>query len=211
MSWSDLVEKLVAEGVLKSPEVVKAFNKVDRKNFVPDQKKAQSDQDKPLVIGYGQTISQPTTVAFMIELLDIRPGQRVLDIGSGSGWTTAILAELVGDQGSVYSVEVIPQLKKFGQENVESLGYKNTHYFLANGSLGLPEQSPFDRILISATAPEVPEPLKDQLSEDSGKLVIPVGNITSDIFLVLRENRNTYKTKKYPGFSFVPLKGKRGY
>ncbi len=211
MSWSDLVEKLIAEGVLKSPEVVKTFNRVDRKNFVPDDKKAQSDQDKPLFIGYGQTISQPTTVAFMMELLDVKPGQKVLDVGSGSGWTTAILAELVGKDGSVYGVEVIPQLKDFGQKNVEKLGYKNTKHFLANGTMGLANEAPFDRILTSATAPDVPEPLKDQLSEDKGKLVTPVGNITSEIYLVLREDKNTFKTKKYPGFSFVPLKGRKGY
>ncbi len=211
MAWSDLVEKLIASGVLKTPKVVKAFNKVDRKDFVPEEKKSSSDADKPLSIGYGQTISQPTTVAFMIELLDVEAGQKVLDVGSGSGWTTAILAEIVGEKGEVHSVEIIPQLVEFGKENVSNKGYKNTNFHQANGTIGLEGEAPFDRILASATAPEVPEELKDQLSEEKVRLVIPVGNITSEIHLVTKEDEKTYRTKKFPGFSFVPLKGKKGF
>jgi protein-L-isoaspartate(D-aspartate) O-methyltransferase len=211
MAWSDLVEKLIASGVLKTPKVVTAFNKVDRKDFVPEDKKSSSDADKPLPIGYGQTISQPTTVAFMIELLDVEAGQKVLDVGSGSGWTTAILAEIVGERGEVHSVEIIPQLVEFGKENVNNKGYNNTIFYLANGTIGLEKEAPFDRILASATAPEVPEELKDQLSEEKGRLVIPVGNITSEVHLIIKEDEKTYRTKKFPGFSFVPLKGKKGF
>lgn len=211
MAWSQLVEQLIANGVLKTPEVVRAFSKLDRTDFMRPENQSQADQDRPFSIGYGQTISQPTTVAFMIELLKIEEGNQILDIGSGSGWTTALMAELTGEKGRVLATEVVPQLKEFGENNAKKAGYTNVEFFTSNGSIGLAEEVPFDRILCSATVPEIPQPLKDQLAENGGRLVIPVGEFTSSIYLVRRLESNTYIKKEYPGFAFVPLRGRHGF
>lgn len=210
MSWQELVENLIANGILKTPEVVRAFSKLDRVNFIPPEKRGEASEDRPIFIGYGQTISQPTTVAFMMELLKIEPGQKILDVGSGSGWTTALLAELTGDQGQVYATEIVPQLKEFGQKNVTKAGFQNVKFYASNGSIGLADEAPFDRIICSASAPDIPRPLKNQLAEEGGRLVIPVGEITSSIFLIRRLRKKTFTTKEYPGFLFVPLVGKHG-
>ena len=211
MTWVELIERLIGSGVLKTPEVVKAFNKLDRRDFVDDHQQTIADSDQPLPIGLGQTISQPTTVAFMIELLKVQPGQIVLDVGSGSGWTSAILAELVGNRGRVYAVERMAKLKKLGEENVKRLGYRNTQFITGDGSLGLPDQAPFDRILVSASVPQLPLSLKNQLSENHGRMVIPIGKFSSSINLVKRKDQNTFTQKEYPGFTFVPLIGREGF
>jgi protein-L-isoaspartate(D-aspartate) O-methyltransferase len=210
MSWHNLVENLIANGTLKTPEVVRAFSKLDRARFLPPEKTAEANEDRPIFIGYGQTISQPSTVAFMMELLKIRPGQKILDIGFGSGWTTALLAELAGDRGQIYATEIVPQLKEFGQKNVLKAGFHNVKFSTSNGSIGLESEAPFDRILCSASAPTIPQPLKKQLAEEGGRLVIPVGEITSSVFLVRRLMKETFVKKEYPGFLFVPLIGKHG-
>ncbi len=209
MSWQDLVEKLIGSGTLKDPDIIRAFNRVNRKDFMKNESKGRADEDRPFSIGYGQTISQPTTVAFMIELLQPKGEMKVLDVGSGSGWTSALLAEIARSKGQVYATEVIPQLQEFGKKNARQAGYDEIKFYISNGSLGLEKQAPFDRILVSATAPEVPAPLKQQLKE-GGRLVIPVGDFTSSLYLIKRKDKDTFSQKEYPGFSFVPLKGEHG-
>ncbi len=210
MQWQELVDYLVAEKILKTPHIIRAFAKVKRENFMPEKIKYLANKDAALPIGYGQTISQPTTVAIMLELLQPQKGDKVLDIGSGSGWTSALLAEIVGKEGKVYAVEIIPQLLEFGKTNVEKLGYKNVKFFLGNGSLGLKKFAPFDRILCSAAAPEVPLSLKKQLAPQ-GRMVIPVGSITQSLVLVKRGQNFSFTEERYPGFMFVRLKGKYGF
>ncbi len=180
-----------------------AFRVVDRRHFVPDDFISHVDRDVPLPLGFGQTISQPTTVRMMLEWLEPEPGNKILDIGSGSGWTTALLAHIVGTKGQVYAVERIPELVKFGKNNNQRLGTKNVHFFKAGKGYGLPKYAPYDRILVSASAQILPTELIDQLKV-GGKLVIPVRN---DILEITKTGKKDYETAVHPGFVFVPLVG----
>jgi protein-L-isoaspartate(D-aspartate) O-methyltransferase len=181
--------------------IARAFAKYDRSNFVPLEIKSRTQADAPLPIGYGQTISQPTTVAMMLEWLDAQPGDKVLDIGSGSGWTTALLSDIVGLRGKIYAVELVPELVEFGRKNAEQAGAKNAEFHQAGESYGLPEYAPFNRILVSAAARNVPKELVDQL-KPGGKLVIPVRN---SIYEISKNQKGEIKDSEYPGFVFVPL------
>jgi len=210
MDWQDLVNLLIADKILKTPHIIRAFFKVERKNFMPQNVRYLANKDTALPIGYGQTISQPTTVAIMLELLQPEKGNKVLDIGSGSGWTTALLAEIVGQKGEVYAVEIIPQLLEFGKNNVKKAGYKNVKFFQSNGSLGLKKFAPYERILCSAAAPKVPLSLKKQLAP-KGNLVIPVGSISQALVLIKRGKNFSFTKERYPGFMFVRLRGKYGF
>lgn len=182
-------------------KVDRAFEKVDRSLFIPSELKHKSHIDAPLLIGYGQTISQPTTVRWMLEWLEVSSGDKVLDVGSGSGWTTALLSYLVGPKGKVYAVERIPELLAFGEENCKRAEVKNARFYPAGEVFGLDEEAPFDRILVSASAVELPEELLGQL-KTGGKMVIPVVN---DVLEISKTSKGDYDTKTHPGFSFVPL------
>lgn len=181
--------------------VDEAFAKADRRNFVLPSYREAASADTPLPIGQGQTISQPATVRMMLDWLDIRRGQHVMDVGSGSGWTTALLSYLVGPKGHVYAVERLPELVEFGQSNVERLGITNVSFHQAGPQYGLEDYGPYDRILVSASADEVPQELKDQLKR-GGKMVIPVYN---DILELTKLPQNKWDIRRHPGFVFVPL------
>lgn len=179
-----------------------AFNQIDRANFVPDDQINVAQKDIPLPIGYGQTMSQPYTVRRMLEWLDLSSGDIVLDIGSGSGWTTALLSSIVGPSGQVYAVERIPELLRFGKRNCRKYGLKNVKFYLSNDKvIGLPEESPYNRILVSASANSLPVELLDQLIV-GGKLIIPVQN---DILEITKKSDNEHETIIHSGFIFVPL------
>lgn len=181
--------------------ITDAFEAIDRSNFIPDEYKAEAKADAPLPIGYGQTISQPTTVRLMLTWLDVKPGNRVLDVGSGSGWTTALLSALSGKTGKVFAVELIPELVKQGKNNCERIGINNVEFLQAASEYGLPKQAPYDRILVSASAKQLPAELIDQL-KIGGILVIPVKN---DILEITKKSPHEYETTTHPGFIFVPL------
>ncbi len=200
----ELVDSLTKRGVLKTPAIIRAFGAVDRSHFVKPGSVDDALSDEPLAIGYGQTISQPFTVAFMLELLQPEVGDRVLDVGSGSAWTSALLSELVGPNGKVFAVELIPQLKTFGEENLKREGYASVQVFAGDGSRGLSEFAPFKRILVSAAAHGIPQALRDQLSV-GGRLVIPVGPYVQDMVLVEKLGKGNFREQRYPGFQFVPL------
>jgi protein-L-isoaspartate(D-aspartate) O-methyltransferase len=181
--------------------IEKAFKNIHRQDFVPEYLRSQAGVDAPLPIGFSQTISQPYTVRLMLEWLDAQAGERILDVGSGSGWTTALLSQIVGLKGKIFAVELIPELVKFGRNNCEEAGVKNAEFFQAGQDYGLPNYSPYDRILVSASAKELPKELLNQL-KISGKLIIPVQN---DILEITKKSNTDFETITHPGFVFVPL------
>jgi len=181
--------------------VDQAFQKIHREDFVPESLRDQAYVDAPLPIGSRQTISQPSTVRMMLEWLDPQIGDVVLDIGSGSGWTTALLSQIVGSKGKVFAVEIIPELVKFGRNNCKKAGIRNVKFFQAGKEYGLLEYSPFDRILVSASSEELPTKLLTQLKVD-GKLVIPVQD---DILEITKVSKRDFMSVIHPGFIFVPL------
>jgi len=204
-----LIEDLINSGYLKTPNIIKAFRIVKRQDFLISGNSREAEINAPIAIGYDQTISQPLTVAFMLELLVVRYGDKVLDVGSGSGWTTALLAQLVGSQGKVYALEIIPELKKFGEKNVNRYNFINrgiVHFFCADGREGLPEFSPFDRILVSAAAETTPPALQKQLAV-GGRMVIPIGQEyhSQEIVVFDKQVSGRIKESSFPGFIFVPL------
>ena len=201
-----LVEGLEYHGI--DSRVLDAMNRVPRHIFVSDSQKEYAYQDTPLSIGAGQTISAPHMVAIMCNLLDLREGMSVLEIGTGSGYHVAVIAELVGKTGHVYTVECIEQLAYFARDNLKKTGYTNVTVIIEDGSPGLPEYAPYDRISVAAAAPKVPQTLIDQLKE-GGKMVIPVGSFLQELYLVTKNIEVTMVKKG--GVSFVPLKGKHGF
>ena len=197
-----LVENLKSEGWLKTEKIIEAFKKIKREDFAID--KDLSYFDTALEIGKGQTISQPLVVAFMLELLQPKEGEKILDIGSGSGWTTALLAHCVGKNGKVIAVEIIPELKEFGENNVKKYNFIKkgiVKFVLGDGKFGYKKEAPFDKILVSASATEIPQELKNQLKV-GGKIVIPIYN---SIVEATKINQNKFKEEAYPGFVFIPL------
>ena len=200
ITHNDLVEYLVSLGSLHSNHIIEAFKNVDRADFVADPNISDIYADYPLQIGLNQTISQPRTVAMMMEMLEPSEGQKILDIGSGSGWTTALLSFIVGKNGSVIGVERLKELVEFGKNNLKKYGFKNAKVIQATDTLGV-EGEKFDRILVSAAADELPSELLKQLKID-GKLVIPIKN---SIYEIKKIDDNNIQTIKHYGFVFVPL------
>lgn len=184
-------------GVLHSKNLIQSFNAIDRKDFVPSHLQAEAYEDYPLHIGENQTISQPYTVAFMLELLELNKEDMVLDIGCGSGWTTALLAYIVRD---VKALERIPSLLDLAKNNLKRYAFKNIHLALAGERLGLPGKH-FDKILVSAAAEELPMELVSML-EPNGVMVIPIRN---KISMITKGYGNDFRQKDFFGFSFVPL------
>lgn len=196
-----LIDSIIMERVLKSRNIIEAFEEVDRADFVPDMFKESAYIDVPLGIGENQTISQPTTVAFMMEHLSPQKGEKILDIGSGSGWTTAMLCHIVGEEGSVLGLERIDYLVELGKFNLARYCQnERCRIEKAGDKLGIPGKK-FDRILVSAAAYELPEELIDQLNV-GGKLVIPIQN---SIDVVTKTSEEEYQRESIYGFMFVPL------
>lgn len=201
---SKLVNDLIKNGYLKTDIIIDAFSEINRIEFIPEELEKEAEKNIALPIGYGQTISQPLTVAFMFELLDPQREQKILDVGSGSGWTTALLSYIVGNQGKVIGVERLEELKKIGEKNADKYGYVKkgiAEFYASDGSIGFPPAAPYDRILVSASADKIPQELKDQLKV-GGKLVMPIKN--SIIYLEKKSENDFYK-EEFPGFVFVPF------
>lgn len=198
MQVDKLINDLTGGGYLKTDKIVEAFRKIKRADFVLEKDKAEAYSNYPLAIGFGQTISQPLTVAFMLELLSPQAGEKILDIGSGSGWTVALLAELVGSQGRVYGLEVIDELVEFAKNNVEKYSFiKKGIAFVwqGDGYEGLSDLSPFDKIIVSAAAPTVPVRLIEQL-KIGGRLIIPIGRENSEQAIMVIDKINNREVKE---------------
>ena len=197
MTKNELISSLITQRVLKTDSLIEAFSKIDRADFVPYELQNMVYEDRPLPIGASQTISQPYTVAFMLELLQPQAQDRVLDFGSGSGWTTALLASICKH---VDAVERIKSLVVFSKENLLKYSFNNISLHQAGRKLGLPGES-FDKILVSCAADEVPGALIKQLHL-GGTMVIPVGH---SIFKIRKKSEHDLDIQEYPGFVFVPL------
>jgi protein-L-isoaspartate(D-aspartate) O-methyltransferase len=209
-SESLLVRRLIEQGI-REPRVLAAFASVPRAKFVPEHARIDSEEDRALDIGCGQTISQPFVVARMTEALQLRGDERVLEVGTGSGYQTAILAEMLPPPNRIYSIEFIPELAERARRVLTELGYSNVEVQIGDGALGWPQAAPFDAILVAAAPPEVPQSLLDQLSI-GGRMVIPVGPTggNQELELWRRVSHKEFERKPLFAVRFVPLVGRGG-
>ena len=199
-------EQLRARGV-RDERVLGAMNKVPREEFIYAEDAANAYGDYPLPIGAGQTISQPYIVASMVEALELRPEDRVLEVGTGTGYQAAILGELAAE---VWTIERHVELADKARAILQRLGYSNAHVMTGDGSLGLPEHAPFDKILVAAAAPQIPQTLVGQLA-DEGRLVVPVGSRQEQQVLVVRKMGDQIVVTARDACRFVPLVGEQGW
>ena len=204
-----LIQKLKDEGRISSQAVEHAFKNIPRERFVPSHLKKQAYHDRPLDIGQGQTISAPHMVAIMVEALDLHEGQKILEIGAGSGYHAAIVSHLVGEKGKVYSVERLQVLAKMAQQHLNDANIANVSVVVGDGSVGLEDYAPYDRIYVTCSAPSTPKILFDQLGEQ-GKLLIPVGGMMAQL-LLFEKKKDEIRRRDLGGCAFVPLVGKYGY
>ena len=206
-AYAEQLESMVQTGIvawgITQPEVIQAMRAVPRHEFVPPEYLGQAYENHPLPIGYGQTISQPYIVALMTQELDLEPGDRVLEIGTGSGYQAAVLGQL---EGEVYSIEIIEPLAQSAKERLDRLGYKDIQLRQADGYLGWAEAAPFDAIVVTAAPDHVPQPLLDQLAV-GGVLVIPVGPVGGyqELWRITRTAESTFESASLGGVRFVPL------
>lgn len=208
MALNGLIRFLKDSGFLTDEKVELAFRSIPRHEFVESIELDRAYDNEPLSILKDQTISQPGVVSRMTEWLDIKERQKVLEIGTGSGWQTGILSYLVGS-GTVYSVERHPELVSFAKENLKKLGIDNVHLILGDGSLGYTEQSPYDRIIVTAACTEIPLPLLEQLDEN-GLIIAPVGGSSQSLVMLKKTSDGIVEIKNESNYVFVPLLGKFG-
>jgi protein-L-isoaspartate(D-aspartate) O-methyltransferase len=206
-----LVDSLRRKGYISKPEVISAIMNVPRHFFVPESIEDASYLDRPQKIGLNQTISAPHMVGIMVEKLDLKPGHKVLEVGGGSGYHAAVVAQIVGKEGHVYSIEYLEGLAQWGRENIKKSGYEDIVTIIqGDGSLGYPNEAPYDRIYVTAASPEVPPPLMEQL-KDKGKLLIPSGGRYYQTLMFYEKKGNKIVKKDFGGCVFVPLRGKYGF
>lgn len=212
-AWDQLLDRLEQGGRYTDPRIREAFGKHPRWRFLPSDRQSNrrvAINDKPVAIGDNQTISAPHMVAILLDRADLQPGHRCLEIGAGSAWLAVLAGELVGDEGRVVGVEIVPDLVELGRENVVQAGADNVEIVMGDGGIGCPEKAPYDRIIVSAAAPEVPGPLLDQLRLD-GSMVIPVGTRNYQQLLRITKTAEGTEREELGGCAFVPLIGEHGF
>lgn len=199
---SRLIRNLVERGYLQDDVLIGAFSTIGREEFVPDSLSHNANVDIPLPIGYGQSIPQPMVIAFVLGLLDVQNGKNILEVGSGSGWVTALLAYLVGTHGRVTALEIIPDLYQLGKENIEKFNIlkgRKIELYNKDGTEGYKKNAPYDRMLVGIDFPDIPNALKEQLG-DGGKMII---SLRGSIWFIEKRGTDLY-TEEYRGFSFPP-------
>ncbi len=209
-SKEHLIDYWIYSEIIKDKKVIEAFIKVPREKFIKDEHLDQAYGDYPLPIGEGQTISQPTTVMLMTEALELKENDKVLEVGAGSGYQAAIIADIVGKKGKVISTEILAELVKFAQQNIKKLNLKNVKIINYDGSKGYEKEAPYDKIIVTAGCPEIPKPLTKQLKEN-GIIVAPVGGLFEQIMVKGKKKGNKLVEEKLGYFMFVPLKGEYGH
>jgi protein-L-isoaspartate(D-aspartate) O-methyltransferase len=218
--WEKLIANLTKQGTLRTPRIIQALQKVPRGKFLSTDSQEYSANDTPLPIGQGQTISAPHIVAIMNEALQLQTGQKILEVGAGSGWHAATLAEIIAPKeaprsewGHVYTVEINQTLADMARKNIMNTGYSDrVSIILGDGSRGYVEKAPYDRILVACAAPEIPKPLIEQL-KSGGIIIIPVGSaaLFQTLLKVTKEADGKLKEESLSGVSFVPLTGEFGF
>ncbi len=204
-----MVRNLEEEGIIDR-RVLKAMESIPRHEFVQEDLEIEAYSNMPLPIGYDQTISQPYTIAFMLEALELNKGNKVLEIGTGSGYNASLIAEIIGKEGKVYTVEIIPELVELARRNIGRLGINNIKIIQGDGSVGYEKEKPYDRIIITAGAPKIPEALVKQL-KTGGIIIGPVGSTYSQNMVRIKKKKEGLTKEDLGEFIFVPLKGKYGF
>jgi protein-L-isoaspartate(D-aspartate) O-methyltransferase len=206
-----LIENLISIGALKTPKIIEAFRKIPRHEFVPENLIDSAYEDIALPIVKNATISQPYTVAVMTEALEPKIGEKILEIGAGSGWQACILAYCVGEKGKVITMEIDEDVFNFAKRNIEKFGINNIKLILGDGSAGYEREAPFDKIIYTAAVPKIPKIILKQLKV-GGRIIAPIGSVFEQTMTVIdKVSENKFEEKYLGSFLFVPLKGKFGF
>jgi protein-L-isoaspartate(D-aspartate) O-methyltransferase len=202
-----LIQFWIRERIVRDRRLIKAFEEVSREKFIHDEYMDEAYGDYPLPIGHGQTISQPSTIMIMIEAIEPQHSDKVLEVGTGSGYNAALISRLVK---KVYTTEIIPELVEFAKKNLEKAKIKNVEVIQGDGSQGYGKEKPYDKIIVTAACPRIPEPLVKQLKE-GGIIIAPVGDLYGQKMIKGVKREGKLETRSLGHFMFVPLKGKHGY